>query len=65
MPFTPRVFDISEEGLDAVVAASESLSEIKKAELLTALTNLREWYRLMVKAASLTLEFEDCKLIRR
>lgn len=58
VPFTPKIFDTSREGLDANIAATESLSEMRESELLCALANLKEWYGLLVKAVSLTFEFE-------
>jgi hypothetical protein len=63
VPYTPRTFDTSNEGLAALADRSKSLAEIKDAELRNALAQLKEWYGLFVKAASFVFEFEYWKRI--
>lgn len=58
--YVPRKFDYSKEGL---ATTANALADAKQAELLDTLSKLKDWYRLLVKAASLVFEFEYWKRI--
>ncbi|MGD0368326.1 MAG: hypothetical protein ABSA94_12795, partial [Acidobacteriaceae bacterium] len=60
-PYVPRRFDMSKEGLASLADTSKLLADGKQAELLDVLSKLKEWYCLLVKAASLVFEFEYWK----
>jgi hypothetical protein len=62
-PYVPRTFDTSKEGLAALTHATALLADTRQTELLDALSSLKEWYGLLVKAASLVFEFEYWKRI--
>jgi hypothetical protein len=56
--YAPRTFNHSKDGLATLSEASKFLAEAKHAELINALSQLKAWYKLLVKAASLIFEFE-------
>jgi hypothetical protein len=63
VPYVPRKFDHSKEGLATLAETSRLFVTAKQAELQEALSKLKEWYSLLVKAASLVFEFEYWKRI--
>jgi hypothetical protein len=58
VPYTPLTFNHSKEGLATLSEVSQFLAEAKHAELINALSQLKAWYKLLVRAASLIFEFE-------